>query len=777
MSIPQVAFEQDPTKAPRSFIELTKKGRLSSELKLRHKNGDPVIVNLNAVKLPNGKLIAFCENITERKQKEASLIESEKKFSTIINSITDAIILIDQKAKIVYCNDAASTMFGYTKNELLGSPVFSIVPPDVMRKAKPSVDKFGKTKAIPASKETISSFGLKKNHERFPIKLSLTSINLQGQTHAVGIICDVTERKNAEESLLFEQSLIKTLFKDSPEFIYFKDKEAKYQKIGKRFCDFFKLSEKDIIGKTALDVFSGEDAKRIYEEDLQVIKTGNPLINNEEFAHGIWVLTTKMPWFDKDGNIIGLFGISRDITERKKAEEILKESEEKYRNLFETAPDGIATMNMKGTITSVNPSFLRLTGFSMDEIVGKNFNKIGTIRARDIPKYVKIISSILRGKTPKPTEFVYVRKDGTKRWGESHIRLMKQDGRKTGLLAVLRDITERKETFEKIEDLARFPSENPNPVLRVNKDGTLLFSNNVAQILISEQKTDEKLQFLELLQWSVLDALRSGLSKKVEIKIEAKIFSFVFAPVVESGYVNVYGRDITGRKEAEKDLFEAFNELALANEKLGVVGRLTRHDVRNKLSAVLGNIYLAKQALPADSEIVKYLNETESAVDQIQRIFDFARTYEQLGVAKLSYVDVGESFERAVSLITSLSGIEIVNDCSGVNVMSDSLLDTLFYNLIDNSIKHGERVSKIGIYCKTGKDELKLVYEDDGIGISEAEKELIFNEGYGKNTGLGQYMIKKMCEVYGWNIQETGKQGKGAQFTITVPKGKYQPLN
>jgi signal transduction histidine kinase len=117
-----------------------------------------------------------------------------------------------------------------------------------------------------------------------------------------------------------------------------------------------------------------------------------------------------------------------------------------------------------------------------------------------------------------------------------------------------------------------------------------------------------------------------------------------------------------------------------------------------------------------------------------------------------------------------LGKIEVLNECKDLSVLADSLLGTLFYNLIDNTIRHGEKVNRIRIHHKTSKDSLKLIYEDDGIGIPEDEKELIFKEGYGKNTGLGLYMIKKMCNVYGWTIQETGTLGKGAQFTMTVPK-------
>ena len=91
--------------------------------------------------------------------------------------------------------------------------------------------------------------------------------------------------------------------------------------------------------------------------------------------------------------------------------------------------------------------------------------------------------------------------------------------------------------------------------------------------------------------------------------------------------------------------------------------------------------------------------------------------------------------------------------------------------MIDNSLKYGEKISQIRLfYEKAGKDKLKMIYEDNGVGIPEAEKEKIFNEGYGKGTGYGLYLIRKMCEAYGWTIQETGKHGKGAQFTITIPK-------
>jgi signal transduction histidine kinase len=103
-------------------------------------------------------------------------------------------------------------------------------------------------------------------------------------------------------------------------------------------------------------------------------------------------------------------------------------------------------------------------------------------------------------------------------------------------------------------------------------------------------------------------------------------------------------------------------------------------------------------------------------------------------------------------------------------VLADSLLRQLFYNLIDNSLKYGEKTSKIRVHYEAKEDQLKLIYEDDGVGIPEESRSNLFKEGFGKGTGYGLYLIKRMCEAYGWTIQETGKQGQGAQFTMTIPR-------
>jgi signal transduction histidine kinase len=217
-------------------------------------------------------------------------------------------------------------------------------------------------------------------------------------------------------------------------------------------------------------------------------------------------------------------------------------------------------------------------------------------------------------------------------------------------------------------------------------------------------------------------------------------------------------------------LKETLTKMEALNEKLGVIGKLTRHDTRNKLSTITNNAYLAKNQLDKDHAALAHLTDIELSVEHIEKILEFSRIYEMLGTEELSYVNVKKSLEEAVLLLSCSDDIECVNDCYGLTVRADSLLRQIFYNLIDNSLKHGEKVSQIKVYYREGKDCLKLVYEDNGVGIPENEKKLIFKEGYGKGTGYSLYLIKKICEAYDWTIQETSNLGKGAQFVMTIPK-------
>jgi PAS domain S-box-containing protein len=146
-----------------------------------------------------------------------------------------------------------------------------------------------------------------------------------------------------------------------------------------------------------------------------------------------------------------VLSFTRDISERKKMEEERRRSEERLRALVELAPDGIVTLDLKGYVTSVNTAFTKLAGFRREDVLGKHFIHIGTLPTSDLPGYIKIFGSIVRGKIPAPLEFVYQRLDGTTGWSEARIGLITV-GDKREMIAIVRDITERKMIEEELRE-------------------------------------------------------------------------------------------------------------------------------------------------------------------------------------------------------------------------------------------------------------------------------------------------------------------------------------
>jgi len=333
----------------------------------------------------------------------------------------------------------------------------------------------------------------------------------------------------------------------------------------------------------------------------------------------------------------------------------------------------------------------------------------------------------------------------------------------------LKKAVNAKKAEETIRNLAKFPSENPNPVMRVANDGAIQYANNSATKYQCEIKQGSKKYVPDILRKTVVSSLKSGLPEEIEIDCGGEIFSLVVAPIPEEGYANVYGRNISESNAAWNSLEETIKQLVTINEKLSVVSRLTRHDARNKLAVILNYIYLTKKQ-SNNENITGYLQQVESTVDQIAKIFEFAKAYEMVGIEEVTYSNAEKMFNEAVTLFSGVEKIKFTNECNGLIVLSDSLLRQLFYNLIHNSLVHGKTVNKIRLHYIDEEKQLKLIYTDNGIGVSEDDKVRIFKEGYGKGTGYGLYLIKKICEDYGWIIHEMGLLGNGAQFVMTIPK-------
>lgn len=242
-----------------------------------------------------------------------------------------------------------------------------------------------------------------------------------------------------------------------------------------------------------------------------------------------------------------------DITKRKRAEAKLQESEERFRNIFETAPDLIISVDAQGTIVDCNQRISSILGYSKEEMIGQSIQKI--IHPDYHKKAIECLSEILSTGLSYDKEYKMARKDGTLIDVSINSSAMKdENGEFCRTICIIEDITERKRSREMVESLSKFPSENPNPVLRIRKDGIVLYGNQAALSLLA--KLDTGIGEAAPVNWRCLtdEAFESKKNRHHEEKINGRVFSFVIAPILDLDYVNLYARDVTEHRMALSDL-------------------------------------------------------------------------------------------------------------------------------------------------------------------------------------------------------------------------------
>jgi len=196
---------------------------------------------------------------------------------------------------------------------------------------------------------------------------------------------------------------------------------------------------------------------------------------------------------------------------------------------------------------------------------------------------------------------------------------------------------------------------------------------------------------------------------------------------------------------------------------------ITRHDILNKVTIILGYLALAKKKV-ANPVMAQYIGNLESETKAIRSQIEFTRVYQELGIHEPQWQDLARVIPR--SYIPA--EIALAADLQGVEVFADPILEKVFFNLFDNSIRHGQRVTEIRVSSHQYCEDLVVMWEDNGIGIAADEKERIFERGFGKNTGLGMFLVREILSLTGITIKETGVPGKGVRFEITVPMGAYR---
>jgi PAS domain S-box-containing protein len=223
--------------------------------------------------------------------------------------------------------------------------------------------------------------------------------------------------------------------------------------------------------------------------------------------------------------------------------------------------------------------------------------------------------------------------------------------------------------------------------------------------------------------------------------------------------------DITDNKQAQEALTQA-------NKKLNLMNNITRHDILNQLTALIGFLEISRHDTK-DPDLLKYILKEEQAANAIRSQILFTRDYQDVGIHSPKWQDVAETVSLAIATI-DLHKIQVSLDLRQVQVFADPLLEKVFYNLVENSLRHGEGVTKISLMAEENAEGMDLVFEDNGGGVPADAKEKIFRREYFKNTGFGLFLTREILAITGLSIIENGAPGAGARFVIHAPKRTFR---
>jgi PAS domain S-box-containing protein len=240
----------------------------------------------------------------------------------------------------------------------------------------------------------------------------------------------------------------------------------------------------------------------------------------------------------------------------------------------------------------------------------------------------------------------------------------------------------------------------------------------------------------------------------------------------------VYDRDGTylGRRVSNRDITERkLVEVALhhANKKLTLLSSITRHDINNQLTVLQGYLTLIEQK-QSDPVLNNYLQKAATAAERISAMIQFTKEYDKIGIHAPIWQDCRTLLTTAAKQ-APLGHVELKTDFpSGTEVFADPLIVKVCYNLMDNAVRYGKKITTIRFSVENYNGDHVVVCEDDGVGVPAEEKEKIFIRGFGKNTGLGLFLSREILGITGITIRENGEPGKGARFEMTVPKGAWR---
>jgi PAS domain S-box-containing protein len=667
------------------------------------------------------------EWIEERREAEEALRKSEEEYRRLVDTSLTG-IFIHQDHKYVFVNNRFAEIHGYKPEELLGKDPLTLIHPDQRESLREIASR--RLKGEPAP-ERYQVRRLRKDGKTIWCEMMATAIEYEGRLAIAGNMIDITEAKLAEEALRKSEEKYSTLVESSLTGIYI-DQGGKVVFANNKFAEIYGYSKDEIIGMDSRDVVHPED--RAFTNNIRTKRLKGEHAPSEYEARGltksgetIWIArrNTAIRYNGKSavlGNIV-------DITERKDAEEKIRDSEERYRTVLEGSPDPVVVYDMEGKCIYVNPAFTTVFGWIPEELLGK---KLDYVPDENWPETQMMIDKGLAGESFSGVESRRYTKDGkTLDVSISAAIHLNRDGTPVGSVHTLRDITERKRVEEALQ---RAHHELEDRV---------------------EERTAELAMATEQLKLELRERRRAQ------------------------------GALRTAHAELEKKA----GDLLAANEELSQYAYVVSHDLKAPLRAIRNYAdFLGEDLEEAlDGDQRTYLDGLNHAVRQGEELVEDLLEFSRVGAISnpIETIQTGTFIKDLVESLNLTENIEVVvgNDNWPSIDAEPTLLRQILLNLISNAIKFNDSTHKrveIG-WLPVGEDRYEVFVRDNGIGIEDRHHEQIFrvfqrlhtSKEY-EGTGLGLAIVKKAASKLHGSVRIESKAGGGSTFFVALPKTRKE---